>query len=164
MTIDGYKSCRKIRQQVQSTDLNLLKKLNTYQIFPHRDNGPCTSQWILRSHVRDALGVILFFQKRLLTERSLYAYDTADRTATECWLECDQNPPFPSPFSRHSASIQSVTGHLGPRTTRPRTTRPVSPDYSDRVTGPLGPFDFTTWIILGLIWLLKMFIEDQQLM
>ena len=39
-----------------------------------------------------------------------------------------------------------VTGHLGPRTT-------VSPDYSARVTRPLGPCDFTTWIILGLIWL-----------
>ena len=31
------------------------------------------------------------------------------------------------------------SGHLGTRTSRPRTTRPVSPDYSDRVTGPLGP-------------------------
>ena len=26
-------------------------------------------------------------------------------------------------------------------------------DYSDRMTGPLGPYDFTTWIVLGLIWL-----------
>ena len=39
----------------------------------------------------------------------------------------------------------SVTGHLGPRTTRPRTTRivfwttrTVWPDHSDRMTSPLG--------------------------
>ena len=48
--------------------------------------------------------------------------------------------------ARASTSMRSdhisrvgIAGHLGPRTSRPRTTRPVSPDYSDRVTGPLGP-------------------------
>ena len=35
-------------------------------------------------------------------------------------------------------TLKYPLGHLGPRTTRPRTTLPVSPDYSDRVTGPLG--------------------------
>ena len=35
--------------------------------------------------------------------------------------------------------FRTNSGHLGPR-----TTRPVSPDYSDRVTGPLGPCDRTT--------------------
>ena len=45
------------------------------------------------------------------------------------------------------------TEHLGPLNTRPRTTLTVSLDYSDHVTGQLGPCDFTTWIVLGLIWL-----------
>ena len=47
------------------------------------------------------------------------------------------------------------TGHLGPRTTRPRTTRTVSPDYSDRVTdhsdrvnSPLG-----SSVSSGMFWL-----------
>ena len=35
--------------------------------------------------------------------------------------------------------VNANSGLFGPRTTRPRTTRTVSPDYSDRVTGPLGP-------------------------
>ena len=31
---------------------------------------------------------------------------------TEWWLKCDWNPPFPSPFSRHSATIQSQFSRL----------------------------------------------------
>ena len=32
--------------------------------------------------------------------------------STEWWLKCDWNPPFPSPFSRHSATIQSPFSQL----------------------------------------------------
>ena len=31
---------------------------------------------------------------------------------TEWWLKCDWNPPFSSPFSRHSATIQSPFSRL----------------------------------------------------
>ena len=43
-------------------------------------------------------------------------------------------------------------GHLSPQTTRPRTTRTMSPGYSNLVTGPLGPRDFTTWTCAFCNW------------
>ena len=42
-------------------------------------------------------------------ERSLKcACHSVDWMVTEWWLICDWNPSFPSPFSRHSATIQST--------------------------------------------------------
>ena len=65
----------------------------------------------LSTRVRVALGVI--FQKNKLTERSLKcACYSVDWMVTEWWLKCDWKPPFPSPFSRHSAPIQSPISRL----------------------------------------------------
>ena len=53
------------------------------------------------------------FSKNKLTERSLKcACHSVDWMETECWLKGDWNPPFPSSFSRHSATIQSPFSRL----------------------------------------------------
>ena len=53
------------------------------------------------------------FSKNKLTERSLKcACHSVDWMVSERWLKCDWNPPFPSPFSRHSATIQSPFSRL----------------------------------------------------
>ena len=52
---------------------------------------------------------LFYFSKNKLTEKSLKcACHSVDWMLTEWWLKCDWNPPFPSQFSRHSATIQST--------------------------------------------------------
>ena len=53
------------------------------------------------------------FSKNKLTERSLKcACLSVYWMVIEWWLKCDWNPPFPSPFSRHSDTIQSPFSRL----------------------------------------------------
>ena len=103
MTIDGYKSCRILGNQVLST------KLNTRCMYTEYSSDIITvpvawwlasSPLILISRVRSASGAILFFKKGHWNEPAIQS--------TEWWLKCDWNPPFPSPFSHHSVTIQST--------------------------------------------------------
>ena len=55
-------------------------------------------------------GCSFIFQK---TKRSLKcACYSVGWMITEWWMKCDWNPPFPSPFIRHSATIQSPLSRL----------------------------------------------------
>ena len=70
------------------------------------------SLWFLHSRF-DPRRAQFYFSKNKLTERSLKcACHSVDWMVTEWWLKCDWNPPFPSPFSRHSATIQSPFSRL----------------------------------------------------
>ena len=58
-------------------------------------------------------GRSLIFFKNTPTERSLKCVCySVDWRVTEWWLKVDWNLPFPSPFSRHSATIQSPFSRL----------------------------------------------------
>ena len=55
----------------------------------------------------------IFFSTNKLTERSLkYACHSVDWMVTEWWRKYNWNPPFPSQFSRHLATIQSPFSQL----------------------------------------------------
>ena len=59
------------------------------------------------------VGRNFIFQKNMLTERSLQcACHSVNWMVTEWWLKCDWNPPFPSQFSRLSATIKSPFSRL----------------------------------------------------
>ena len=104
MTIDGYKSCRKLRKQVQRTDLYISY---TYTIYSTVEITVPVAERLeyfpFNSYITG-----LFFKKYIFTERSLKCRlcHSVYWMFTEWWLKCDYNPPFPSLFSHHTVIIQ----------------------------------------------------------
>ena len=111
MAIDGCKSCRSSKYRIKHT-------LHVYSIFIMDNYGSrgvmvsVLSLWFLHPGF-DPRRAQFYFSKNKLTERSLKcACHWVNWMVTEWWLKCDWNPPFPSPFSRHSATIQSPFSRL----------------------------------------------------
>ena len=97
--------------EVTSTELNMCYT-NTKYIGSRGRMVSVLSLWLKRPGFKPHWA-LFYFSKNKLTEKSLKcAWHSVDGMVTEWWLKCGWNPPLPSPFSPHSATIQSPFSRL----------------------------------------------------
>ena len=96
MTIDGYKSCRKLRKQVFNTELNICYKNTKYSSMILM---VAVAKWLADFPLDSYIPGSSSAKRNFIFQKISWLkghWNVPAIQSTEWWLKSDWNPPFPS--------------------------------------------------------------------